>query len=238
MGTPAWSPSGEDSAVLGRGCHSAPLDQGTSRPSENVSQTLVRRRLPRPFQHWATNHPADPRRRHLFRLCQHCDITGHPHPHKGRLKMMEGTNMTFHVQMTPDEQTTSKETCSHCEPLKMRTKHGSMPLADSLPHEPSLPDNLTTSAKGTEFLGKAPLTRIRWNLHNASIMTPGWVIKAERVNEIEEAEDGTTLYRTWEAFGGLAANHVKKKYGEVLQARFQDWCRDLKKYAESKQEGG
>ena len=110
------------------------------------------------------------------------DITGHPHPHKGRLKMMEGTNMTFHVQMTPNEQTTSKETCSHCEPLKMRTKHGSMPLADSLPHEPSLPDNLTTSAKGTEYLGKAPLTRIRWNLHNASIMTPGWVIKAERVS--------------------------------------------------------
>ena len=58
------------------------------------------------------------------------------------------------------------------------------------------------------------------------------------MNEIEEAEDGTTLYRTWEAFGGLAASHVKKKYGEVLQARFQDWCRDLKKYAESKQEGG
>ncbi|RMY78690.1 hypothetical protein D0863_00488 [Hortaea werneckii] len=166
------------------------------------------------------------------------DITGHPHPHKGRLKMMEGTNMTFHVQMTPDEQTTSKETCSHCEPLKLRTKHGSMPLANSLPHEPSLPDNLTSSAKGTEFLGKAPLTRIRWNLHNASIMTPGWVIKAERVSEIEEAEDGTTLYRTWEAFGGLAASHVKKKYGEVLQARFQDWCRDLKKYAEGKREGG
>lgn len=28
------------------------------------------------------------------------EVTQHPHPHQPNLRMMEGTNMTFHVQMT------------------------------------------------------------------------------------------------------------------------------------------
>lgn len=102
------------------------------------------------------------------------DITGHPHPHGQNLKMMEGTNMTFHVQMTPAEKTTSKEACTHVEPLKLRTKHGSM-ARGKLAHQ--------DSSTSREVLGKTPVTRIRWNLHNASIMAPGFLIKAERVRE-------------------------------------------------------
>ncbi|KAK4541089.1 hypothetical protein LTR36_008314 [Oleoguttula mirabilis] len=137
-------------------------------------------------------------------------ITAHPHAHHTGLRMMEGTNMLFHVAMTPDDRaTTSKEACSHVEPLKPKAVHG--PKA---------------------------VTRIRWNLHNAAVMAPGFVIKAERVNEIEEAEGGGTLYRTWETFGGLAAKTVKKKHEQNLKDRFADWCADLKKYVEGKQAGG
>lgn len=133
-------------------------------------------------------------------------ITAHPHAHHAGLRMMEGTNMIFHVAMTPDEKTTSKEACSHVSPLKSKAEHG--PKA---------------------------VTRIRWNLHNAAVMAPAFVIKAERVNEIEEAGDGGTLYRTWETFGGLAAKTVKKKHEQNLKDRMRDWCADLKKYVESKQ---
>lgn len=115
------------------------------------------------------------------------------------------------------------------------------PLQDvsTQPHAPHPAHSQSHSSivPGTEHLGKAPVTRIRWNLHNASIMTPGWVIRAERVNEIEELEgDEGTEYRTWEAFGGLAARKVKSKYESVLQERFSDWCRDLKKYVEEGQQ--
>jgi len=134
-------------------------------------------------------------------------ITSHPHSHSKDIKMTEGVNMTFHVKMKPDEQpTTSKETCTHVSHVHTRANHG--------------PPAITT---------------IRWNLHNAAIMTPGFLIKAERTNEIEEAEDGTTRYRTWQTFGGWASNLVKSRYEQVLQDRFKDWCRDLKKYVEEQQ---
>lgn len=135
-------------------------------------------------------------------------ITSHPHAHHKNLRMMEGTNMTFHVQMTPDEQTTSKEACSHIAPLRTLANHAS-----------------------------PAVTRIRWNLHNAGLMAPGFIVKAERTNEIEDVGDGTTLYRTWQTFGGWASKTIKKKYEQTLQDRFQDWCRDLKKYVEEKQAG-
>ncbi|KAK5134756.1 hypothetical protein LTR08_006131 [Meristemomyces frigidus] len=132
-------------------------------------------------------------------------ITSHPHPHikHSDLKMVEGTNMVFNVQMSEGVKTTSKETCSHVEPLKLRRDHGDKAV-----------------------------TRVRWNLHNAAISTPRFLIKAERVNEIQEAEDGGTEYRTWQTFGGWGAGVVRRKYGGVLGERFGDWTRELKVYCE------
>ncbi|TKA66141.1 hypothetical protein B0A55_09794 [Friedmanniomyces simplex] len=134
------------------------------------------------------------------------EITSHPHSHLKNLKMMEGTNMIFHVNLTDTEKTTSREVCAHIG--KLRT------LAD---HEHS-----------------HALTHIRWDLHNATSMLPGYLLKAQRVNEIEDLGGGKTMYRTWETFAGWTAGHHKKRYEETLKDRFQDWCRDLKKYVEAK----
>ncbi|KAH9809325.1 hypothetical protein Tdes44962_MAKER06186 [Teratosphaeria destructans] len=134
-------------------------------------------------------------------------ITSHPHSHKKDLKMTDGTYMTFHSQMTPKERADSKEVCSHIGRLKTKEDH------------------------------PPRVTRIRWDFHNAGYLAPAFVIKAQRVNEIEEAEDGTTLYRTWETFGGWAAKTIKKKYEEALKDNFARWSRDLKGYVEEQQRG-
>lgn len=76
------------------------------------------------------------------------------------------------------------------------------------------------------------ITRIRWSLDNAAISTPGFLLKSERTNEIEEAPDGTTVYRTWQTFGGLAARIVRSKFEAALRDRLADWCRDLKAWCE------
>jgi len=72
-------------------------------------------------------------------------------------------------------------------------------------------------------------TRIRWASDNANLMTPSFIIKTERVNDILEGDDDNSCtYRTWITFAGMSANSVKKKYGEAWQARVVDFCEDLK----------
>jgi len=140
------------------------------------------------------------------------EITSHPHAHRGRghLEMTEGTFMVFHMNMTPDDKMTTKQACAHIGQLRTLENHA--PPA---------------------------LTHIRWDLHNATSMLPGFVLKAQRVNEIEDLGDGKSMYRTWESFTGWKASGLKKKYEQILKERFQDWCKDLKKYVEAKQaEGG
>lgn len=134
-------------------------------------------------------------------------VTKHPHSHTKHLTMMPGTFMTFTVQMTPSEQTTSKEVCTHVGQLKLRKEH---------------PEH--------------PVTHIRWSMDNANSFIPGFVVKAERTNEIEEAEDGTTLYRTWETFGGWASGKIRKKYGAAMRDRFAESSNELKAYVEKQQQ--
>ncbi|KAK4622151.1 hypothetical protein CLAFUR4_07478 [Fulvia fulva] len=137
-------------------------------------------------------------------------ITKHPNPHAGRqnLKMEQGTFMTFTVQITPDIRETSKERCEHLEPLKHKD------------------DGHASHAQGGN------ITRIRWVLDNANLFAPGFIMKTERVNEIEEMPNGGTKYRTWITFAGMGAKSWKKKYSEAIQQRVQDFCRDLKRRSE------
>ena len=101
-------------------------------------------------------------------------ITSHPHSHKKHLKMMEGTNMIFHLQITPEEQITTREACSHIGQIRTLANHA------------------------------APaLTHIRWDMHNATSMLPGFLLKAQRVNEIEDLGKGKCIYRTWGVVWGL-----------------------------------
>ena len=75
-------------------------------------------------------------------------------------------------------------------------------------------------------------------LDNAAITTPGFMLRCERINEIEEAGDGTTIYRTWEVFSGPVAKFFRKKFEMPWRDRMQDWCRDLKKWCEEQYAGG
>lgn len=128
--------------------------------------------------------------------------------------------MTFTSQMTPSEKITSKEVCQHLEQLKHR-HDGNERHADT-----------------------QNTTRIRWASDNANLMTPAFIMKTERVNDIVEGENDTSCtYRTWIAFAGMAAKGVKKKYGGAWQARVMDFCEDLKArseamYQKERKEGG
>lgn len=112
--------------------------------------------------------------------------------------------MTFTVQLTPTERTQTKTVCQHLEPLK----HSS--------------DGHKSHATGHN------ITRIRWTSDNANLLTPGFVLKQEHVNEIEEIDDRSCKYRTWLTFAGMTSKNLRKKYGEAYQQKIQDFARDLK----------
>lgn len=120
--------------------------------------------------------------------------------------LAKGTHMTFTVHLTPTSTTSSKELVFQIDPPP--------------PSSPGL------SPKGT-------VTRICWTLDNRASLTPTWLLRADRVNEIEDLGDGTCVYRTWETFAGPVAWIVKRAYGGQLQERFEDWVRDLKGFVES-----
>lgn len=120
-------------------------------------------------------------------------------------KLFKNASMTFKVNMTYGTSTVSKE------------------LVNVLDPPPS-----QESRAGS-------ITRICWILDNKAIVTPRFLMHAERVNEIEDRGDGTCVYRTWETFGGPVARIVRWKYEAILKERFKDWVKDLKTYVETKE---
>ena len=99
----------------------------------------------------------------------------------------------------------------------------------------TLVEKLKTSSDGHS---KPCVTRIRWMLDNAAITTPGFLLKAERINEIEDVGDGTTVYRTWEVFAGPVARVTRKKFEKNWRERLQEMTADLKKWCETKHARG
>ncbi|KAK5747230.1 hypothetical protein LTR17_000365 [Elasticomyces elasticus] len=157
---------------------------------------------------WNSYVPGELKGEHALQEDCEVEITSHPHSHKKGLKMMEGTNMVFHFNLTETEKMTKRIACTHIG--KVRTLAGGHPA----------------------------LTHIRWDMHNAGSMTPGFLMKAQRMHEIEDLGHGKAIYRTWETFSGWRASHWKNQYEQILKDRFQDWCRDLKNYVEARQASG
>jgi len=62
--------------------------------------------------------------------------------------------------------------------------------------------------------------------------TPSWLLRAERVHEMIDKDDGTCEYRTWETFAGPVAYIIRSIYRNDLQERFNDWANNLKHYVE------
>lgn len=139
-------------------------------------------------------------------------ITKHPQAHSRNLRLEQGTFMTVTVQINEQERAKSKEVCMHLEPLKHKN------------------DGRPSHAAGGN------VTRIRWVSDNANYLIPRFVIKSERVNEIEEKGDSACVYRTWITFSGFAAKNWKKKHERDFQQRVVEFCEDLKKRCEEMHE--
>lgn len=140
-------------------------------------------------------------------------ITKNPNPHGkadgSHKRMTGGTCMIFHRKLSDDpneKQPSSRQVVTLVEKLKLSSDGHKTPC----------------------------VTRIRWQLDNAAASTPGMLLKTERVNEIEEVGDGTTIYRTWEVFAGPVARFVRKRFEMAWRDRFQEMCADLKKWCEQK----
>jgi hypothetical protein len=137
----------------------------------------------------------------------HITKTNDPH-HTTGTRLTGGTCMIFYRKITDN-------------PLKKA----------EVRHVVTLVEKLKLSKEGHN---SPCVTRIRWQLDNAAITTPGFLMKSEQINEIEEADDGTTTYRTWTVFGGPIAKFLRKNLEEPWRDRTQDWCRDLKERSEMK----
>lgn len=150
--------------------------------------------------------------KHWNSFVQDVTITKNPNPHHRKdgsansKRMTGGTCMIFHSELVKDPQykTKSREVATMVEELKLARDGHSSPC----------------------------VTRIRWSLDNAAISTPGFLLKAERTNEIEETPEGTTIYRTWQTFSGPVARVVRGKFEQPLKERLSDWCKDLKAWCE------
>lgn len=75
--------------------------------------------------------------------------------------------------------------------------------------------------------------RVCWRYGDAK----EWLLRAERVQEVVETEEGCE-YVTWESFGGWMAGVVRLAVGGKLKERFADWGRDLKGFCERERERG
>ena len=71
--------------------------------------------------------------------------------------------------------------------------------------------------------------RASWGDNNPA--TAGGLLVSERFSEVVELGKRKSVYHTWENFGGPVAASVQQIQA-TLQARFEDYARDLKGYSE------
>ncbi|KAM3417355.1 hypothetical protein BST61_g5605 [Cercospora zeina] len=158
-------------------------------------------------------------------------ITKHPSPHSRALRLEQGTHMTVTMDLgsaNGGEKFQSKEVCLLLEPLKWKD------------------DGRESHKMGGN------VTRIRWVSDNANYLIPRFVMKTERVTEIEESSSfsssspsslsptsasgagwekkkkQTCIIRTWITFSGFAAKNWKKKHEKEMQRCIAQFVEDLK----------
>ncbi|EME38057.1 hypothetical protein DOTSEDRAFT_57656 [Dothistroma septosporum NZE10] len=71
--------------------------------------------------------------------------------------------------------------------------------------------------------------RISWKSHGGFVSRG---LKTERFHEIIVLGENECELRTWEVYGGVLAHTVKWMYQKTLNAKFQLWADDLRKYSE------
>ena len=63
-------------------------------------------------------------------------------------------------------------------------------------------------------------------------------LRSERFTEVIVRGENECEVRTWELMGGILARTVKWFYKDMLNKRFEDWARGLRKYCEEKAKQG
>jgi len=130
-----------------------------------------------------------------------------------------GTSMTFHAVMDA-----AKPDKTHA--TQLRVTDVSTPALPSY-YVPCTA--LDQDGSYTTFLNC--VYRISW-ASEGGLVARG--LKTERFHEVIVVDGVNCVVRTWENHGGVLARTVRWLYQETLRVKFQEWCDDLKKYAEMK----
>ncbi|KAJ5780535.1 hypothetical protein N7457_005695 [Penicillium paradoxum] len=120
--------------------------------------------------------------------------------------LQKGTRLTFHVRMDPTSTSTKPQAATDVQLLVTECR----------------PPNAETGEAG----------RIVWasDTDAPGAMAPS-LLTAERVHELTDVEGGTEV-RNWEAQVGWLVYVVRWMYGVKLQANFELWVADLKRFVE------
>ncbi|KAF3037310.1 hypothetical protein E8E12_002082 [Didymella heteroderae] len=133
--------------------------------------------------------------------------------------IQHGTKLTLHAVMGEPG---SKESPSH------------MIVSDvSTPSRPSSYISLATlSASPVYTADLSRVYRVAWKGDNIDFI--GKNMDVERFNEVITKGEAQCEIHSWEVMGGILAHPVKWLYQKTLHRKFDEWCTDLKAYAEKK----
>ena len=143
------------------------------------------------------------------------------------VRIQVGTKMIFHCRMKmPSSMQVNQETA-------VVVNEVSRPEDDNEVG----PGNLERTQ--THTLSRTGVYRVVWSMQSSYSPPksfPKFLLQAQRVHEIRPVTRGDggeeCVYDTWECQKGVLAGQVKKKYGDYLQQRFEEWGRGLGGYAE------
>lgn len=133
------------------------------------------------------------------------------------------THFSFHAAMDPSKPQKSSDT-------ELTISDISMPEAQT----EYIPRSMREDPKSGYTADLSKVYRVSWKAEGG-FANRG--LKSERFHEVIVMGEHECEVRTWELMGGFLARTVKWFYAKTLQARFEDWCADLKKYAEGKVKG-
>lgn len=159
---------------------------------------------------------------------------------------------TFVPKVVIDEQPTSDDTNGTAAVLSLGTKFtfyavmGS-PGSKQTPTHLLISDMSTPSAPSSyipsaTLEGSAVYTsdlsnvyRVAWKGDQVDFFAKG--LNTERFHEVIVRGEEQCEVRTWEVMGGVLAYAVRHMYRKTLDQKFDDWCLELKTFAESRWAG-
>ena len=143
------------------------------------------------------------------------------------VRIQVGTKMTFHCRMKmPTSMMMNQETAIIVNEVSRLEDDNDGPIH--------------LNRVETHTQSRTGVYRIVWSMQSSYSPPksfPKFLLQAQRVHEIRPVKRGDgkeeCVYEDWECQRGVLAGKVKKRYGDYLQARFEEWGRRLGDYAEA-----